>query len=391
MLAEGERTVVLYVLACTAFVVTFDTLMVSAVLPKIARDLGIADRALGWLSASYALAFGLAATFMAPLADSLGRRQLLVGGGAVFVVANALGGSVTSFEALLAYRLVAGIGAAMMMPSVWATVGTIFPPKVLMSAMSVIWAFISLSMIIGVPIASFLAGDSWKAMFWGLAGLSLPLVVALAFLPLGPRSQASSAYLEQFGKVLGHSGARRSLAATFFWNLSLFGTFSLVGAFYFANFKLDTRHIGIAMLLGGLGTFGGTLMARKLGAKLDRRRVVQLCAVGCALCVTPFTLALGLNLSIAIQVVWSTIVGFGAGALSALVSAQQPSARGTVMSLNSAILNASVAVGGALSGRLIELGRGQFWLVGVMSSIAALAVVVVVPAVPAVEAVGAKP
>jgi predicted MFS family arabinose efflux permease len=296
---------------------------------------------------------------------------------------------VSSFEALLAYRLVAGVGAAMMMPSVWATVGSIFPPKALMSAMSVVWAFISLSMIIGVPIASFLAGDSWKAMFWGTAGLSLPLVVALAFLPLGQRQQASSAYLEQFRKVLRHSGARRSLAATFFWNLSLFGTFSLAGAFYFANFALDTRHIGIAMLLGGLGTFGGTLLARRLGSKLDRRRVVRLCALGCAVCVAPFTLALSLSLSIVLQIVWSTFVGFGAGALSALVSAQQPSARGTVMSLNSAILNGSVAVGGALSGRLVELGHGHFGLVGIMSSVAAIAVTVVVPDAPAV--VGAKP
>jgi predicted MFS family arabinose efflux permease len=79
----AARNVALYVLSCAAFVVTFDTLLVSAVLPKIARDLAIAEHALGWLAGSYAASFGLSAIVMAPLADSLGRRNLLLVGGVV--------------------------------------------------------------------------------------------------------------------------------------------------------------------------------------------------------------------------------------------------------------------------------------------------------------------
>lgn len=382
----AARNVALYVLSCAAFVVTFDTLLVSAVLPKIARDLAIPEHALGWLAGSYAASFGLSAIVMAPLADSLGRRNLLLVGGVLFAIANALGGTAGSFHALLVYRLAAGVGAAMVMPGVWATVGSLFPPRAVMSAMSVVWAFISLSMIVGVPAASFLAGDSWKAMFFGTAGISLPLLVAFAFLPLGSEPPRGEPYLTQFRRVLGHTGALRSLLATFFWNLSLFSTFSLVGAFYFSRFALNTRQIGLTMLVGGLGTFLGTLLARKLGAKLDRRVVVRGCALACALLVAPFTLAFNLPVSLALQVLWSFVVGFGAGALSAIVSAQQPKARGTLMSLNSATLNAAVAVGGALSGGLVELGHGGFVWVGVLSSVAAIAAAAVVP-----DAPGASP
>jgi predicted MFS family arabinose efflux permease len=386
VLSDQERAVVLYALGCAAFLITFDSIMLSAVLPRIAADLRIAEVQLGWLAGSYALSFGLAACFMAPLADRFGRRALLVSGGLVFAIANLLGGTAATFPILLGYRFVAGIGAAMIMPSIWATIGSLFPANRVMPAMSVVWAFISFSMVAGVPAASFLAGDSWKAIFIGTGTVALVLVAALALLPLsgGPGRQVR--YLEQFRAVFTNAGALRALAATFFWNLSLFGTFSLAGAFYNIRFGLDTRSIGIAMCIGGLGTFAGSTIVGKLGGKLDKVAVVRLTAIAAGLLVLPFTAAFGVAACIAFQFGWSFAVGFGSGALSATVSSQAPSARGTLMGLNSAVLNAAVVVGGAVAGPLLAVSHGSFLTVGGLSALAAGLAALVVPRVPAPSA-----
>jgi predicted MFS family arabinose efflux permease len=98
--------------------------------------------------------------------------------------------------------------------------------------------------------------------------------------------------------------------------------------------------------------------------------------------VFPFTQGFGWVASLALQVLWSAAVGFGAGSLTTTVVMQKPEVRGTVMSLNSSFMNGSIVLGGVLSGYLVHTSDGSYSAVGAMSAIAALLVFALIPAIP---------
>lgn len=82
-------------------------------LPEIGEALGIAeanDRQ--WIITAYLLGFGGAQIVFGPLADRFGRRPVLLAGLAVYTLASLAAAAATSFEAMMAARVVQGIGAA---------------------------------------------------------------------------------------------------------------------------------------------------------------------------------------------------------------------------------------------------------------------------------------
>jgi len=82
-------------------------------LPEIGEALGIVsanDRQ--WVVTSYLLGFGAAQIIYGTLADRFGRRPVLLTGLAIYVVGSLAATFATSFDAMMAARVVQGIGAA---------------------------------------------------------------------------------------------------------------------------------------------------------------------------------------------------------------------------------------------------------------------------------------
>ncbi len=82
-------------------------------LPAIGHALGVAsDNDRQWVVTAYLLGFGVAQLAYGPISDRYGRKPVLLFGLAVFVLASVVAAFATSFEALLAARIVQGVGAA---------------------------------------------------------------------------------------------------------------------------------------------------------------------------------------------------------------------------------------------------------------------------------------
>src|SRR5215208_5053729 len=69
-----------------------DVSMVAVALPNIGNELGLEPSSLQWIVSGYVLGYGGLLLLGGRAADLIGRRKVLLGGLAVFVVASFVGG-----------------------------------------------------------------------------------------------------------------------------------------------------------------------------------------------------------------------------------------------------------------------------------------------------------
>ena len=102
--------------ALTAALMATNALAIDAMLPalgEMASALGIADaNDRQWIVTAYLLGFGVSQIVYGPLSDRFGRRPLLLFGLTVYVLASIAAAFAGTFEAMMAARVVQGIGAA---------------------------------------------------------------------------------------------------------------------------------------------------------------------------------------------------------------------------------------------------------------------------------------
>ena len=110
-------------LLCGAFfMVVLDATIVLVALPSIQADIGFSEQGLQWVLSAYALTFGGLLLLGGRAADLLGRRRLFMTGVLLFTAASLVCGLAWSPAALLAARVVQGVGAALLLPGTLAVV-----------------------------------------------------------------------------------------------------------------------------------------------------------------------------------------------------------------------------------------------------------------------------
>jgi len=129
----------------------------------------------------------LGSIFLSMLADKIGRRPVLIGATLYFSVLTMLTTQVTSLDALLGIRFLAGIGLGGIMPNAVALVGEYSPRRSRVSIMLIVANGFTAGAAIGGIIASWLVpAYGWKSVFY--AGGALPLVIGLTMLVWLPES-----------------------------------------------------------------------------------------------------------------------------------------------------------------------------------------------------------
>jgi EmrB/QacA subfamily drug resistance transporter len=173
-------------LLCGAFfMVVLDATIVLVALPSIQADIGFSEQGLQWVLSAYALTFGGLLLLGGRAADLLGRRRLFMTGVLFFTAASLMCGLAWSPGALLAARVVQGVGAAIMTPAALSIISTTFPEGSERNKALGIWGALggigaTAAWLIGGPLVD---GPGWEWIFFinipfGLAALALsPLLL----------------------------------------------------------------------------------------------------------------------------------------------------------------------------------------------------------------------
>jgi EmrB/QacA subfamily drug resistance transporter len=171
-------------LLCGAFfMVLLDGTIVLVALPSIGADLGFTEQSLQWVLSAYALTFGGLLLLGGRAADLLGRRRLFMTGVVFFTAASLMCGLAWSPAALLAARVVQGVGAAIMTPTALSIITTTFEEGAERNKALGIWGGLggigaTAAWLIGGPLVD---GPGWEWIFF----INIPL--GLAALALSPR------------------------------------------------------------------------------------------------------------------------------------------------------------------------------------------------------------
>jgi EmrB/QacA subfamily drug resistance transporter len=183
-----------------------DGSVVNVALPTIAQSLNADAAALQWIVNSYLLPLSALLLLGGAAGDHFGRRRLLIAGTTVFALASLGCALAPGLPALLAARLLQGIGAAMLMPNSLAILGQTFAGAAKGRAIG-IWAATGAAMgAIGPVIGGWLIDlGSWRAIFI----LNLPLacaaiILAWRFVPQDPHGSAYP--LDTRGGILATAG-----------------------------------------------------------------------------------------------------------------------------------------------------------------------------------------
>ena len=155
-----------------------DTFVVNVAFPAIGRDLGADLSTAEWTVSGYVLVLGVLPLAMGRLGDIFGRKQNYLIGLLVFVAASAGCGLAPNIEALVALRVLQGVGAAVMMPGTLSILIHAFPPEQRGLAVG-LWGGVSgLGLIAGPIIGGLLVeGDNWRWIFW--VNIPIGLVAAV--------------------------------------------------------------------------------------------------------------------------------------------------------------------------------------------------------------------
>ncbi|MGC6517275.1 MAG: MFS transporter [Candidatus Puniceispirillaceae bacterium] len=177
--SSSEKKLVIFITALVSGIGFIDTTALNVALPFIQRDLNASAADTYWVIEIYLL--GLAALLMAggALGDSLGRRRPLIWGVALFAITSAGCALSTTAAALIFFRALQGISAALMVPASLALLNASFAPDERGPAIGRWSALVSLTIPIG-PLFGGLAVDlaSWQLVFW----VNVPLCLLVLYL-----------------------------------------------------------------------------------------------------------------------------------------------------------------------------------------------------------------
>lgn len=366
-------------LLLAVFCLGIDMYVVAALIPTIADDLSEQVAAMGLLVSAYALPNALLAPFFGPLSDRYGRRLVMLIGMAFFALTVAGTAVAPTLLVLVLLRILNGLGAAIVMPAVFAYAGDLPTAAQRARAMGNLAMGYPLAALLGLPIGALLAGAvSWRATFLAVALLAAVAAVLIWRLPADrPRGAAATGYAEGMRLAIGNRSVLAVLAVTFVWFMGPTGMFTFVGEFFQSSYGLTTSQIGVVFVVLGLV---GVVSARSSGrvtARFGARRVVLLgiACFGTAVFLLPSTPPY-LALSLGVFSVWVFGTWFGLPAQQSIAAGIDPRARGTIMAFNSSAFNLAAVISPVLAGAVYA--AGDFRLLGTWT--AGIAVVAFVAA-----------
>lgn len=170
-----------------AFVGQLDATIVQLALPALGRAFDAPLQQVSWVALSYLLAFAAFLPVFGRLCEIFGRKTLYIAGYVLFIAASALCGLAGSFEQLLAFRFLQGIGGSLLGANSISILVKTIPPQSRGRALGYFAAAQAIGMSAGPALGGLILGTlGWRWIFW----VTVPFgaaAVAVGWLAL-PRS-----------------------------------------------------------------------------------------------------------------------------------------------------------------------------------------------------------
>ena len=238
---------------------TMGIAIVLPVLPDMATSFSLSITATGFALVSFTLAEASMTPVAGILSDRYGRKAVLLPALLVFALGGLLGLFAETWEELILYRVLQGLGAGPLGVLYTILAADMYDEEHLPRIMGKLTAVASLGSIVFPAVGGFVGEWSWRMPFWGLV-LALPVAVLALFVPLRRPTgkQSWSAYLREAGSVIVHEKTMGFFLLIFLSYCIIYGPlntcFPLLAK---AKFAVSSSTIGMVITAIALGSWIG--------------------------------------------------------------------------------------------------------------------------------------
>jgi MFS transporter, DHA1 family, inner membrane transport protein len=363
----------LLVLGAATFVMVTAEMVPTAVLPEMSEGLGVSEAQTGLLVSVWAAVVVVGSFPLVRLTQRFDRRAVIVWSLVALAASVALTALAPAYPVAVAGRLAGALSVGLLWATTNAFTADLVADRDLARAVAVVLGGATLGMVIGTPITSLVAqGAGWRAAFWGLAIAALAAAVLVRTIVRAPNADVpwpagSSTDAASKSSPIDASPVRGGVARSLRPMVALVALIAMLLVGHYGTYTYITRlveapagavpgGIGTMLLVFGLASAAGVVVAGRFGARTERAIVVSAIATGAGVA------ALGLVavhpiVGIAVLVLW----GVASGALPPLAQTMILRLAGTERralagALIPVVFNLGIAIGAALASLVVGAG-----------------------------------
>jgi len=201
-ISPRRRTAVLATMMLALVLVVAGVSMMSVAVPTLAAALGASPTDQQWIVDGYTVAL---AAFLLPagaIGDRFGRRRALLTGIAIFGLASAASAFSSSAGTLIVWRVLTGVGAALIMPGTLSTITSVFPPEARAKAVGVWAGFAGAGGILGMLVGGAMLEQWWWGSIFVVSSVLAGAALIATFVTVPETREGDHVGLDPLGAVL---------------------------------------------------------------------------------------------------------------------------------------------------------------------------------------------
>lgn len=358
----GYQLFIVIILALLQFTIILDFMVLSPLGAILMPEMHITTGQFGAVVSGYAFSAGASGLLAAGFADRFDRKKFLMFFYVGFLLGTSLCAMATSYEFLLAARIITGIFGGVIGSVSFAIITDLFVPQMRGRVMAAVQMAFAASQILGLPIGLSLANAyNWHVPFWVIVGLGIVLgiVIWVYMKPIDGHLHLQKLDRHPLHHLLTTVSNRYYLRAFISTTLLATGGFMLMpfgSTFTTNNLKIPMADLPWIYGITGISTMIVSPIIGALSDKIGRFPVfaigtfigLSMVAVYTNFGVTP------LWVCIAVSVIMFIGINARMISASALVSeVPAPQDRGAFMSVNSSVQQISGGVASFVAGLIV--------------------------------------
>ncbi|PAK42883.1 MFS transporter [Priestia megaterium] len=373
-----QNKLLIFVLTLGAFGIINTEMGVIGILPYIADHFHISVSKAGWLVSLFALTVSISGPTMPLLFSGVNRKKAMLLVLGIFVLGNIISIFTSNFTIAIVARVIPAIFHPIYFSAAFTMAANLVSKEDAPKAVSKVFIGVSAGMVLGVPIASFLASTvSFEASMTFFAIINAIVFIATwIFFPSMPVKERLS-YGTQLS-VLKKTVTWLSIIAVLLLNSAVFGVYSYLAEYLKSVTNISGKLISFILILFGVANIIGNIIAGKLLTKNAIKTVVVFpFALGVVYIILFFTGQFTWPMAI-MTLGWGILAGIGTNINQYWISSAAPEAPDFANGLFLSSVNLGTTIGTAVGGLFISgMGTQYVVLVGILSLV--LSVVFILP------------
>ncbi len=350
-----KNKAVVYLLALAAFLIGTIEYIITGIIQMVADDLQVTTSAAGLLVTSLALSAAIGAPIVIALTINIDRRKILSWMLIIFTLSNIVTSVSHSFEMVLMTRVLQGISGGTAIVVAMAVATRLVEREKRGTAIGIILMGLSSSLVLGVPIGTFLSSMiGWKALFAAIGLITLiPMIVVYRRIPSMKEQEPVTLGMQL--SILKDKRILLAVAVTLFYVGGYSTLFTYLTPFLQESANLSITEISGILLLAGICSFLGSSLG---GVAADKKGPIFTIFSGIILQIIMLMLLAyvtgNLVVMVAVIMIWMIATWSTSPAQQLYLVTLVPKSPDIALSVNTSFIQFGFALGSGLGGLVLS-------------------------------------